>query len=190
MPFDRELLEAQLTLDLIASADWPKVAQDAMETGIDGPATLRLAVLEKPSFFEIRNLLPRIMKEMKLSELPKGIAAKRIAKSLAVEILNSGTDPLRYLRALEWLYIRSDYAKEVRPVGTLDDEVYISCLSAEEKREFVRARLKDGRQAAPASCRASSVRGPFSWKCKRSLRMRHTGRRVASRQTSIKLASR
>jgi hypothetical protein len=142
MPFDRELLEARLALDLIASADWPKVAQDAMEAGVDGPATLRLAVLEKPSFFEIRDLLPRVTEEMRLSGLSKGIAAERIAKSLAGEILNSGKDPLRYLRELEWLYIKSDYAKEVRPVGTLDDEVYISCTTAAGKREFVRARLR------------------------------------------------
>jgi hypothetical protein len=50
VPFDRELLEAKLALDLIASADMPGMAWDAIEAGVDGPATKRLAAMESPTY--------------------------------------------------------------------------------------------------------------------------------------------
>ena len=51
--FDRELIEAKLALDLIASADMPSIAWDAWEAGVDGgPATRRLGSLERPTYFD------------------------------------------------------------------------------------------------------------------------------------------
>ena len=114
MGFDRQLVEAQIALDMIPSAEMPKIALDAMEAGVDGSATLRLAVLEKPTFFEVREILPAAMDEMKLTRIEKSIAAKRIAKSWATNILNSGDDPLRYLRNFEHLWIAPDTRRKSR----------------------------------------------------------------------------
>jgi hypothetical protein len=61
MAFDRELIEAKLALDLIASADMPSVAVEGLEAGLDGPAIRRLAVLERPTYFEVREVLPCAM---------------------------------------------------------------------------------------------------------------------------------
>jgi hypothetical protein len=59
MAFDRELIEAKLALDLIASADMPSVAVEGLEAGLeaglDGPAIRRLAVLERPTFRDSRS---------------------------------------------------------------------------------------------------------------------------------------
>jgi len=37
MTFDPKATEAQLALNLISSADMPKLAWDALEAGLDGP---------------------------------------------------------------------------------------------------------------------------------------------------------
>ena len=49
--FDREQVEAKLALKLIANAAMPSIAWEALEAGLDGPATRRLASLEKPTYF-------------------------------------------------------------------------------------------------------------------------------------------
>jgi hypothetical protein len=41
VPFDRDQIEAKHALDLIASADMPQIAWDALEANLDGPATRR-----------------------------------------------------------------------------------------------------------------------------------------------------
>ena len=98
MPFDREQIEARLALDLIASADMPQIAQDALEAGLDGPATLRLAILERPTYFEVAEVLPRVVNELGLAQITIGEAALRVAKETAREILRNGHDPLRHVQ--------------------------------------------------------------------------------------------
>lgn len=83
MPFDREQIEARLALDLIASADMPQIAQDALEAGLDGPGTLRLAILERPTYFEVAEVLPRVVNELGLAQITIGKAALRVAKETA-----------------------------------------------------------------------------------------------------------
>jgi hypothetical protein len=146
VPFDRQLIEAQLALNLIASADMPRIAWDALESGIDGTATRRLAALERPTYFEVAEVLPRVMKEWEIAQIPIGEAALRMARSIARDILRDGKDPLRYIRDLEGLWIRADYAKELSRLGTLDDEVSIAQSSGQSLpliREWVTDRLKD-----------------------------------------------
>ena len=46
MTFEPEIVEAQLALNLIGTTDMPKLAQDALEAGFDGPGTRRLAALD------------------------------------------------------------------------------------------------------------------------------------------------
>jgi hypothetical protein len=146
VPFDRQIIEAQLALNLIASADMPRIAWDALEAGIDGTATRRLAALERPTYFEVAEVLPRVMKEWEIAQVPIGEAALRMARSIAQDILRDGKDPLRYIRDLEGLWIRADYAKELVSLGTLDDEVSIAQSSGQSSaliREWVTERLRD-----------------------------------------------
>lgn len=72
MSFDRDQVEARLALSLIASAEMPRIAMDALEAGFDGPATLRLAVLGHPTYFEVAELLPRVMQELGLAQIATG----------------------------------------------------------------------------------------------------------------------
>jgi hypothetical protein len=146
MPFDRDQIEARLALDLIASVDLPQIAQDALEAGFDGPATLRLAVLERPTYFEVAEVLPRVLKELRLAQITLGEAALRLAKEITREILRSGDDPLRHVRDFESLWVRSNYAKEIQTLGTLWDDVWIAQSmdrSDEQIREWVKSVLKD-----------------------------------------------
>ena len=151
VPFDRQLLEAKLALDLRPPADMPAVALDALEAGIDGKATMRLAVLERPTYFEVAEVLPRVMREWEVSRIPVGEAALRIARSIAQDVLRSGKDPLRYIRDFEELWIIADHSEELRSLGTLDDEVSIAHGQPLTLiREWVTERLKNFIQSAPA----------------------------------------
>jgi len=76
MPFDPELVEAQLALRRIGTTDMPKLAWDALEAGLDGQATRRLAALRFPTFFEVREILPKVMQEWQITQIPKGQAAR------------------------------------------------------------------------------------------------------------------
>jgi hypothetical protein len=146
MPFDREMIEAKLALNLIASVDMPRIAWDALEAGLDGPSIRRLAALERPTFFEVREVLPRVSEEMGLSRLSTGEAALRLARQRASEILESGDDPLLHTRDFEQLWVRAGHPREIAGVGKLYDEVYIaeSMNQPEEKiRTWVTARLTD-----------------------------------------------
>jgi hypothetical protein len=143
--FDRDTIEAQLSLDLIGSSDMPKVAWDALEAGLDGPGIRRLAALNSPTFFEVRDVLPRAMEEMGLAKLDRSAAAVRLAKHRAKEILESGDDPLKHTRDFERLWIIADYPSELCSVGTLYDDVYIATGNQPDDkiREWIVERLKE-----------------------------------------------
>jgi hypothetical protein len=125
MPFDREIIEARLALDLIGSGDMPKVAWDALEAGLDGPAIRRLAALDKPTWFQVQEVLPQAAKEMQLVKVTVGEGAYRIARRRAQEILETGADPTLYTREFEYLCIRADWPAGLSEYGALDDDVYI-----------------------------------------------------------------
>ena len=145
MAFDREILEAQLTLDLIGSSDIPKVAWDALEAGLDGPGIRRLAALNTPTYFEVIEVLPRAMEEMGLVKLSPNVAALRLAKKRAREILESRDDVLKHTRNFEHLWINAGYPGEISSVGNLYDDVYIAngSQSDAEIRKWVTERLKE-----------------------------------------------
>lgn len=126
MPFDRDQIEARLALSLIASADMPQIAWDALEAGLDGPATRRLAALERPTYFEVAEVLPRAMEELGLTDITAGQAALRVAKQMARDILDKGDDPLHHTRSFQSLWVRSGYAKDIQALGTLHDEVFVA----------------------------------------------------------------
>lgn len=47
----------------------PSIALDALEADIDGAAIRRLAALERPTYFEVAEILPRAMEEMGLVQI-------------------------------------------------------------------------------------------------------------------------
>lgn len=146
MAFDRLIVEAQLALNRVSSTDLPRIAWDAIEAGLDGPAIRRLAALEAPSYFQLREVLPPAMNEMHLENIDKGEAALRLARARANYILASNLDPLRHLRDFELLWWDSDYCRQLRDVGNLDDEVHVARYGGQsdvEIREWVMARLKN-----------------------------------------------
>ena len=145
MAFQPRSIEAKLALNLISSTEMPAVAWDALEAGLDGPAIRRLAALEFPTYFEICEVLPRAMEEMRLSKLDEGQAAVRLAKLRAQEILRTDADPLKHLRDFEHLWIQSHYCRELNDYGNLEDEVYVAGATGQteqEVRAFVLDRLK------------------------------------------------
>jgi hypothetical protein len=144
--FNREIIEAQISLDLIGSSDMPKIAWDALEAGLDGKYIRRLAALDSPTYFQVIEVLPQAMQEMGLVKPGRGEAALRIAKARAKEILDSGEDPLKHTRYFERLWIVAGYPKELRTVGNLDDEVYLATtiggLRDDRIRDWVTEQLK------------------------------------------------
>jgi hypothetical protein len=143
VPFDRELIEAQLALELIPSTELPKFALEALEAGFDSPAVVRLAVLDKPTYFEVRDVLVEACKELGLRQLTKSEAALRIARRRAQQVLSSSEDPLACVREFYWLWIRAGYPRELTAVGNLDDELLIRNGPKDQDCELVRSRLSE-----------------------------------------------
>jgi anaerobic glycerol-3-phosphate dehydrogenase len=145
MTFEPRVAEARLALNLISSTEMPKLAWDAIEAGLDGPAIRRLASFEFPTFFQVQEVLPRAMEEMRLARLDKTAAAVQLTKLRAQEILARNLDPLKYLRDFEQVWIASDYCRELRDYGNLDDDVHVArCMGQTEQeiRTWLTERLK------------------------------------------------
>jgi hypothetical protein len=136
MAFDPRATEARIALNLISAVDMPKLAWDALEAGLDGPAIRRLAALEFPTFFQVRELLGQLMDEMRLVKMSKERAAVQLAKMRALEILRSESDPLEHLRDFEHLWIEADYCRELLEYGNLDDEVYVARSAGQPEQEI------------------------------------------------------
>lgn len=146
MSFDREIVEARLALDLISSREMPKVAWDALEGGLDGPAIRRLAALDNPTWFQLQEVLPKATQEMHLAKVTAGEGAYRLARQRAQQILETGADPTHYTRELEYLCIRANWPAELSGYGGLDDEVYIARANGRpesEIRNWLNQRLKE-----------------------------------------------
>jgi hypothetical protein len=131
MPFDHELVEAQLALQRIGTTDMPKLAWEALEAGHDGPATRRLAALHFPTVFELREVLPKVMQEWGMAHLSREEAAVRLAKLRAREILRSGDDPLKHANDFLGLWVEANYCSELSEYGELAEEVYVAQVSGE-----------------------------------------------------------
>ena len=141
MAFDRQIIEAQLALDMIESTDMPKIAWDALKAGLGGKFIRRLGALDSPTYFQVTEVLPQAMQEMGLSKPSRGEAALRLAKARAKEILDSNDDPLKHTKDFERLWIDADYPKELMSVGNLDDEVYI--MSGNKSDDAIRKWILD-----------------------------------------------
>jgi hypothetical protein len=136
VPFDRSFIEAKLALKLISPEDMPKLAWDAMEAGMDGPALRRLGAMVKPSWSEVESVLPNARKEMQLTEIKTKDAGCRLARLYAHEILETGKDPLLFMRNFEFLWIRAGYPTELAAYGTLRDEVSVARQMGRSERDI------------------------------------------------------
>jgi hypothetical protein len=136
VPFDRELIEAKLALDLIASAEMPDIAFQAWENGLDGKALSRLGALDRPTYFEVADVLPRVMKELGLSQISREEAALRMARRIAQEILQSGENPLHRLRDFQSLWIKAGYPHAISGLGTLYDDVWVAECTGQPEIEI------------------------------------------------------
>jgi hypothetical protein len=135
MAFDRELVEAQLALEHIGTTDVPKLAWDALEAGLDGPATRRLAALRFPTFFEVREVLPAVLQEWGMKQLSPGDAALRLAKIRARRILQNNEDPLEHAGDFYQIWVDADYCSALREYGPLRDEAFVAreCGQADDE---------------------------------------------------------
>jgi hypothetical protein len=126
MPFDHDLVEAQLALHHIGATDMPKLAWDALEVGLDGPATRRLAALHFPTYFQLRQILPAVMQEWRMTYLSPKDAAVRLAKFRARQILQNNEDPLKHTNDFWRLWVDSDYCSALHDYGPLADDVHVA----------------------------------------------------------------
>lgn len=146
MPFDRELIEARLAIDDIPPEEMSRIAWDALEAGLDGPAIRRLAAFEQPTHFEVRDVLPRAMEEMCCARLSVAEGALRLAKRRAGEIVSGREDTRSGVERLAMLWWRTGYLKELAGVGTLDEDAWVMHhrgASDEEIREWLITELKE-----------------------------------------------
>jgi hypothetical protein len=145
MAFEPKVVEAKLALGMIVTTDMPRMAWDALEAGYDGPGIRRLAALDFPTYFQVREVLPRVMEELGIAELTAGEAAHRLAKLRAQQILSSTDDALRHTGDFFHIWVEAGYCRELAGVGSLDDEVYVarSCgQSTAEIRAWMLERLR------------------------------------------------
>jgi hypothetical protein len=144
MPFTPRIVEARLALKLIKPEEFPSLAMDAIEAGLDGPVICRLAGLIQPTGYEVDMYVERFMTEAGLAHISTKTAAFRLAQDIASETLRTNADPLLATRDLYCLWLAADYARSVQELGTLDDDIYINyTLEPEDAREYVRERLRE-----------------------------------------------
>jgi|HubBroStandDraft_6_1064221.scaffolds.fasta_scaffold353026_2 hypothetical protein len=121
VPFDSQLVEAKLALNMIGPEEMPSLAWDALEAGLDGLFIRRLAALINPSGWETDQIESAFMAEAGLKRISIGEASIRIARQIAIRILSDGRDPLAHTRDFYLLWVRAEYAAEIQEIACLDD---------------------------------------------------------------------
>jgi hypothetical protein len=89
LPFSPQLIQARWLLEMLPSDEAILAAQEALETGYDGPNVRRLAGLVLPNRFELEALMPEFLADMGI----KGKLSKQEAGwALGCIIANSITE--------------------------------------------------------------------------------------------------
>jgi hypothetical protein len=135
MPFDPPIFEAEVALKLIPTEQLPSRAQDALEAGFDGPHTLRVAILDPRSPYEIEQALPSMLTELDLTNISPEEAAIRLATLRAKQLHDSGDDPIPSLSYFYRLLRAGDYPDDLYELGYLGDEWEAYEASPEEQRK-------------------------------------------------------
>lgn len=138
MPFDPSIFEAEVALKLIPTEQLPTKAQQALEAGFDGPRTVRMAILDSKSYWEIEQVLPEMLNELGMTSLSPKEAAMRLATLHAKHLLETREDPISSLSRFHRLMQAGDYPDELQELGWLGDELdgCTGCYTADEQSEF------------------------------------------------------
>ena len=151
MPLDRKLAEAQLALNLVRPQEMPRLAWEALESGLDGPNLRRLAPPVRSTWFEVEELRAAATKEMKIASITVAEAAYRLAIRRTSEILDRRLDPLFYTREFESLWIRAGCSDRLTVLGTLDDEAEIARFTGQTDAEIRKWLVRRLRESADSS---------------------------------------
>ncbi|WP_263379733.1 hypothetical protein [Granulicella paludicola] len=143
MPFDLATFEAEIALSLIPTEQLPRVAQDAMEQGFDGPGVLRMAILEPDAGWAIDQALQPMLAELGCQAISPQQAALSLALQLARRILDSGEDPLPSIPYFYRLMLAADYPSELVALGYFDDLFFEDETEEEEKKTLAREALEE-----------------------------------------------
>ncbi len=155
MAFDHSIIEARLALDLVSPEEMPRLAWDALEVGLDGPAMRRLAALEKPSGWEVDQLRAAFIRECGLKPVSLERAWTIMARQLAQQILEEGSDLLSYARSFQQMWIKAGYPKRLQYLGMLDDDLYIAQYTGQSEAKFRASVLEDLAELSDADLGAS-----------------------------------
>jgi hypothetical protein len=135
MPFDPSIFEAEVALKLIPTEQLPLRAQDALEVGFDRPHTLRVAILEPKSLYEIEQALPNMLSELGLEKIKPEEAAIRLAAIRAKQLLDSGDDPIPSLSYFYRLLTAGNCPDDLYELAYLGDEWEFTEVSPEEQQK-------------------------------------------------------
>ena len=145
MGFEREVVEAELALGRIAVEDLPKLARDALESGLGGAATRWLAASDEPRKSVTEKILPTAMEEWRIRAISVEEAGVRIAKIWSRRILAGSDEILFHARDFEELWEQTGYCTELKDCGMLYEglckmRIYGRC--DEELRKWMRRELE------------------------------------------------
>ena len=168
MAFDPAVFEAELALGLVPTEEMPRRAQDALEAGYDGAGVVRMAVLEKPSGWEVDQVVPRMLEDLRLRRIEATEGAVRLGRVRAERILASGEDPLLSASYFDDLAKRADYPVElVDCVGYFEDVLAFG-LDDEEMRAIALGQLRE--LVDPELYRRRVEEGKAAWEAVRAER--------------------
>jgi hypothetical protein len=164
MSFDPKEFAADASLGLIPSESFPSVAQDALVAGFDGKWILRMAVLDKPSGWEVDQVLPKMLEELGVQLPGHEEAALLLAKNRVHRIQQTGEDPLKSIDYFYRLLVRADYPTELTELGWLEedylwtDEAGVRAAAVEAMENLLDPELGARRRAARAAAVEEQMR--------------------------------
>jgi hypothetical protein len=154
MAFDPEKFAAQAALGFIPTEELPTAAQDALESGFNGPQTVRTAILDPNSPWEIEQALPLMLKELCGRSVSSKDAALRLARERAQEILRNAEVPLPSLPYFHQLMLAADGPPELLELGRLEELEFnygdldtLRTLAAIESENLLSPDLREKRHA-------------------------------------------
>jgi hypothetical protein len=120
---ERRVVGAAHQLGLILSSHWPDVAAHLLAQGAEGEAVAELAGLSRTaSPWAVDQLVPKLLSELAIPELPSGEASDLVARLLGqVAATTTAADEFAAVRELARLSPDLDY-----PGGVIGDAYYAS----------------------------------------------------------------
>jgi hypothetical protein len=121
MPFDPQQFAAEASLGIIPTESFPSAAQDALVAGFNSKWILRMAVLDRPSGWEVDQVLPKMLADLGIELPTPKDAALFLAKNRVHRIQQTGEDPLKSIDYFKQLLRKADYPDELTELGWLEE---------------------------------------------------------------------